>query len=185
MARSGLSGGIRVAAVGLGVLLTAAAAQITIPSPFGGVPFTLTPLAVVLVGAALGSRLGALSQATYVVLGALGFAVFAPSPGLAPGLARLIGPTGGYLLAYPMAACVAGWLAERGWGRRYLTSVGAMVAGMAVIHLGGVCWLAAAYTHSLPAAFFTGSAPFLLPDAGKAVAAAMILPQAWRLLGRS
>jgi biotin transport system substrate-specific component len=174
-----------VAAVGLAVALTAAAAQFTLPSPLTAVPFTLTPLAVILTGAALGSRLGALAQASYVLLGVLGLAVFAPSPVLPPGALRVIGPTGGYLLAYPLAAFVVGRLAERGWGHRYLTSFGAMLAGMAVIHLGGVSWLALAFTNSFSAAVAIGSAQFLVADILKAAAAAMILPQAWRLVGQA
>jgi biotin transport system substrate-specific component len=120
----------------------------------------------------------------YVVLGALGVAVFAPSPTLPPGALRLIGPTGGYLLAYPLAAFVAGWLAECGWGRRYVTSFGAMMAGMLVIHAGGVAWLAAAFTSSLTTAVALGSLQFLIVDTAKAAVAAMILPQAWRIVGR-
>jgi biotin transport system substrate-specific component len=184
VARSSLATPIRAAAIGLGVALTATAAQFTMPIPLTAVPFVFTPLAVVLTGAALGSRLGALTQALYVLIGAMGLAVFAPSPTLPPGLLRVLGPTGGYLLAYPLAAFVAGWLAERGWGRRYLTSLGAMLAGMAVIHIGGVSWLAIAFTHSLPAAIAAGSVQFLAADIMKAAVAALVLPQAWRLAGR-
>jgi len=176
---------VRVAAVALGVAVTAAAAQFTVASPIAAVPFTLTPLAVVLTGAALGSRLGAVTQASYVLLGVLGLAVFAPSPTLPPGALRVIGPTGGYLLAYPLAAYVAGRLAERGWGRRYLTSFGAMLAGMTVIHVGGVAWLAIAYMPSLTTAGLVGSVQFLLVDVLKAAAAALLLPQVWRFIGRS
>jgi biotin transport system substrate-specific component len=182
--RSALATPIRAAAVGLGVVVTAAAAQFTMPLPLTAVPFAFTPLAVVLTGAALGSRLGAVTQALYVLIGAAGVAVFAPSTTLPPGVLRLLGPTGGYLLAYPVAAFVVGWLAERGWGRRYVTALGAMLAGMAVIHLGGVSWLAVAFTHSLPAAAAAGSVQFLAVDIMKAAAAALILPQAWRLVGR-
>ena len=146
-------------------------------------PFTLTPLAVVLTGAALGSRLGSLAQALYVVLGATGMAVFAPSATLPPGLLRLAGPTGGYLLAYPVAAFVVGWLAERGWSRHFLLAFTAMLAGLVVIYAGGVSWLAIAYTHSLQTAVSLGVVQFLLLDVAKTVVAAMLLPQAWRLLG--
>lgn len=173
----------RVAAVALATALTSVAAQFTWPAPFTVVPFTLTPLAVVLTGAALGARLGSLAQVLYVMLGAAGMAVFAPSATLPPGMLRLVGPTGGYLLAYPLAAYVVGYLAERGWGRRYATSFGAMLAGLVVIYAGGVSWLAVAYTHSLTAALTMGLAQFVLLDVAKAVVAAMLLPQAWRLVG--
>lgn len=176
---------LRVAAVALAVVLTAAAAQFTLPLPFTAVPFTLTPLVVMLTGAALGSRLGFLTQVIYLLLGAAGAAVFAPSPALPPGAARLIGPTGGYLLAYPVAAFVTGWLGERGWDRRYVTSLLSMIAGLAIIFAGGVSWLAVAFTHSIGAALATGFVPFVAADLLKAALAATILPSVWRFIGRS
>jgi biotin transport system substrate-specific component len=164
--------------------LTAVAAQFTTPVPFTAVPFTLTPIAVLLSGAVLGSRLGALSQAFYILAGVLGLAVFSPSVTLPPGPARLLGPTGGYLMAYPLAAFITGWLSEHGWDRRYLTSFAAMLAGLGVIYLGGVAWLSVAFTSSPRAAVTAGIAPFLVLDVLKIAAAAMILPQTWRLVGK-
>src|SRR5215813_8280396 len=112
--------GERAGAVAFVTVLTAIAAQISIPLPFTPVPFTFQPM-VVLVGAmALGSRLGMASQ--FLGLGAIGLPVFAASPALSQGVARLFGPTGGYLMAYPFAAFVAGWLAERGFDRHYATA---------------------------------------------------------------
>ena len=163
--------------------LTAAAAQFTTPVPFTAVPFTLTPIAVLLSGAILGSRLGAVSQVMYVLAGAMGLAVFSPSLTLPPGAARVLGPTGGYLMAYPLAAFVTGWLSEQGWDRRYITSFAAMLVGLAVIYAGGVSWLAT-FLPSPGAAVAAGIAPFLLLDVLKVAAASMILPQAWRLIGR-
>ena len=175
---------VRVAAVLLAVGLTAAAAQFTLVLPGTAVPFTLTPLVVMLTGAALGSRLGFAAQALYLAAGAAGAPVFAPSPLLPPGPLRLIGPTGGYLMAYPVAAFVTGWLAERGWDRRYLTSLLSMLAGLAIIFSGGVSWMAIGL-HVPPAvAFFDGFVRFVAADVVKAAIAAMILPQAWKLLGR-
>lgn len=175
----------RVAAVGLAVAVTATSAQFTLALPMTAVPFTLTPMAVLLTGAVLGSRLGALSQVLYVLLGALGLAVFTPSATLPPGILRLVGPTGGYLLAYPLVAFVTGWLCERGWDRRYLSSACAMLAGLAVLYLGGVAWLAIAYTPTFGMAVVLGAAQFVLLDILKIAAAAMILPYAWTLLDRS
>ena len=176
---------LRAAAVGLAVTLTAAAAQFTMPLPFTAVPFTLTPLVVMLTGAALGSRLGFLTQALYLLLGAAGIAVFTPSVTLPPGAARLMGPTGGYLLAYPVAAFVTGWLGEHGWDRRYITSVFSMLAGLSIIFAGGVTWLSLSVTHSIPAALATGFAPFVAADVLKAAVAALVLPAAWTFIGRS
>ena len=185
VADSSLASPIRVAVVGLAVMLTAAAAQFTVPVPFTAVPFVLTPLAVLLSGAALGSRRGCISQALYLLAGVAGAPVFAPSLTLPPGVLRLFGPTGGYLMAYPVAAFVTGWLAERGWDRRYLTSAGAMLIGLAIIFVGGVSWYAVTVTHSLPAAIGGAFLPFVGLDILKVVAAAAILPRAWQILGRS
>ena len=146
-------------------VLTAAAAQISIPLPFTPVPFTLQPMVVLLGGAALGSRLGMYSQVLYLAAGLAGLPVFAASPILPQGLARLLGPTGGYLMSYPFAAFAAGALAERGFDRRFLSSVLAMGAGLAVIFAGGVAWMAWGATPvGLDRALATGLYPFLVAD---------------------
>src|SRR5262245_12847299 len=130
---TGISRGIQVASVLFMAALTAAAAQISIPLPFTAVPLTLQPMVVLLGGLALGSRLGLASQVVYLAAGIAGLPVFAASLTLPPGALRLLGPTGGYLMAYPMAAYVAGYLAERGFDRRYVTSVIAMLVGLSII----------------------------------------------------
>jgi biotin transport system substrate-specific component len=175
----------QAAAVVLVTVLTAIAAQISIPLPFTPVPFTLQPM-VVLVGAmVLGSRLGAASQALYLMLGIAGLPVFAASPLLPQGAARLLGPTGGYLMSYPLAAFVTGWLAERGFDRRYLTSIAAMALGLAIVYAGGVAWLTVASqpARSLGAALAAGVAPFLVPDILKLVVAAGVMPGLWKITG--
>src|ERR1044072_789868 len=133
----GLQTAERVSAVLFVTILTAVAAQITVPLPFTPVPFTFQPMVVLVGAAALGARLGAASQGLYLALGLAGLPVFAASPVLAQGAARPFGPTGGYLMAYPLAAFVAGALAERGFDRRYLTAVLAMTCGLAVVFAGG------------------------------------------------
>jgi biotin transport system substrate-specific component len=179
---------IRAGVVLLMAGLTAAAAQVSIPLPFTPVPFTLTPMVVLLGGAALGSRLGFSAQVLYLLAGLAGLPVFAPSAVLPPGPLRLLGPTGGYLLSYPLAAFVAGYLAERGLDRRYFTSVLAMAAGLAVIFTGGVLWLALFARPAgvgIEAALRTGLFPFLLADVFKILVAAAVMPGLWRLVGRS
>jgi biotin transport system substrate-specific component len=176
----------RAGAVVFITVLTAIAAQISIPLPFTPVPFTFQPMAVLVGAAALGARLGAASQALYLALGIAGLPVFAASPLLPQGVARLFGPTGGYLLSYPVAAFVTGWLAERGLDRRYWTSFAAMLAGLAVVFAGGISWLALA---AQPAAGFaraiaTGLAPFVVADLVKLAAASGIMPALWRVVGR-
>ena len=106
-------------------------------------PFTFQPMVVLVGAAALGARLGMASQILYLALEIAGLPYLA-WPVLPQGAARLFGPTGGYLMAYPLAAFVTGWLSERGFDRRYFTSVAAMACGLAVIFVGGVSWLALA-----------------------------------------
>ena len=182
-ARADVSAAVRAAAVLFATVLTIAAAQVSIPLPFTPVPFTLQPMVVLLAGAALGPRLGLTSQACYLALGLAGLPVFAASAVLPQGIARLFGPTGGYLMSYPLAAFVAGYLAERGFDRRYLTSVVAMGAGLAVVFTVGVAWLAFGVPHAgLSAAIATGLAPFVPADIVKIFLAATVLPAAWRFL---
>jgi biotin transport system substrate-specific component len=178
--------GLRAAAVLFVAVLTAAAAQVSVPLPFTPVPFTLQPMVVLLGGAALGPRLGALSQLVYLAAGAAGLPVFAASAILPQGLARLLGPTGGYLLSYPLAALVTGLLAERGFDRRYFPSVIAMLAGLAVVFTCGVLWLAMtmpAADGRLAAAAALGLYPFVIADLMKVAIAGTVLPAVWRFTG--
>ena len=184
-ARSDMRAAIRAAAVLFVAALTAAAAQVSIPLPFTPVPFTLQPMIVLLGGAALGARLGMASQALYLAAGIAGLPVFAASPVLPQGALRLLGPTGGYLLSYPFAAFVAGALAQRGFDRRYLTSVLAMAAGLVVIFACGVLWLAffaRPAAVGLSVALQTGLYPFLPADIVKLFVAAAVMPALWKLL---
>ena len=148
-------------------------------------------MVVLLGGLALGSRLGSASQILYLAAGIAGLPVFAASAVLPPGPLRLLGPTGGYLMAYPLAAFVTGYLAERGFDRKYVTSVLAMLAGLLVIYSAGVTWLGLfartgeAAAPGVSAAFSTGVYPFIAPDLIKLAIAAGFVPALWRLLGRS
>jgi biotin transport system substrate-specific component len=182
-ARAELHGAFRAVAVLFVTVLTVVAAQVSVPLPFTPVPFTLQPMVVLLGGAALGSRLGMTSQILYIAIGLAGLPVFAASPVLPQGFGRLLGPTGGYLMSYPIAAFVAGYLAERGFDRRYLTSVVAMGAGLAIIFACGVAWMAfGAPRVGLSAAIATGLIPFIPADVVKVCLAATVLPAAWRFL---
>ena len=180
--RSGSSAAIRFASALFIAALTAAAAQISVPLPFTVVPFTLQPMIVLLGGLALGSRMGFLSQGIYLAAGIAGLPVFAASPELPPGLLRLIGPTGGYLMSYPIAAFIVGSLAERGFDRQYATSCLAMLIGLIVIYACGSGWLALSI--GLPAALASGVYPFVVADLMKLLVAAGVLHGLWRLLGR-
>ena len=176
----------RAVAVLFFAALTAAAAQISVPLPFTQVPFTFQPTVVLLSGLVLGPRLGAASQVLYLAAGIAGLPVFAASATLPPGVWRLFGPTGGYLMSYPLAAFVVGALARRGFDRRYLTSIVAMALGLVVIYTCGTVWLAYASVGrtaiGLASAFATGVAPFVIADLVKLAAAAGIVPGLWRLV---
>ena len=174
---------LKLAATLFMMVLTAAAAQISVPLPFTPVPFTFQPMVVLLSGVVLGPELGLLSQVLYLAAGLAGLPVFAASPTLIQGPARLLGPTGGYLMSYPLAAFVAGYLAERRFDRRYLTSVVAMGAGLAIVFAFGISWIAWGAPHSgLSVALASGLYPFLPADVLKVFAAAAVLPAAWRFL---
>ncbi len=182
------SAAVRAGAVALIAVGTAAAAQISVPLPFTPVPLTMQDMVVLIGGAALGSRLGMAAQVLYLAAGIAGLPVFAASTVLPQGPLRLLGPTGGYLLSYPLAAFLTGWLAERGFDRRYSTSVLAMVAGLAVIFTFGVSWLALFARPAgvgFDAALRAGLYPFLLGDLLKVLLGATVLPMVWKLTGRS
>ena len=166
--------------------LTAVAAQISVPLPFTPVPFTFQPMVVLVGAAALGSRLGLASQVLYLAIGIAGLPVFAWSPTLPQGAARLLGPTGGYLMSYPFAAFLTGWLAERGFDRRYLSAVVAMVCGLAVVFTGGVSWLMMGGSRlGLSAALAAGFYPFVVADFAKLLVASGVMPALWRITGRA
>ena len=159
-------------------LLTALAAQLAIPVPWSPVPITGQTFAVLLSGAVLGARRAFLAQALYLAEGAIGLPVFAAG---AAGVSRFLGPTGGYLLAFPCAAAVTGFLCERGWDRRFLTMMAALLAGSVVIFALGLSWL----SRFLPGAqlLSAGLLPFIPGDLIKSALAALAFPAAWRLVG--
>jgi biotin transport system substrate-specific component len=154
--------------VGFAVAL-AVASHVAIPLPGTPVPMTLQPLAVVLAGLWLGPVAGAASMALYVLAGAAGLPVFAPMG--PPGLARLFSVTGGYIIAYPVAAYVTGLVAAK--LPSYLGRVLAAVLGIAAIHIGGLAQLTI-LTGSLERAALLGSLPFLALDVVKAFLAGLL-----------
>ena len=162
-------------------LFLALCAQIAFPLPFTPVPVTLQTLAVLLTGAALGSRRGGLAMIVYLIEGAAGLPVFENGTG---GLVHLLGVTGGYLWAFPVAAFVVGLLCERGLDRRILTSAFAMLPGTLIIYAIGVSWLAIVLHISFVQALSFGLVPFIPGDLLKLVIAAALLPIAWAIVRR-
>ncbi len=161
----------------LGALFVAALAQVKIPLPFTPVPITGQTFAVLLVGAALGGKLGAASLTAYLALGLMGLPFFS---GGASGVQTLFGATGGYLIGFVLAAYLTGALAERGLEREAKTSFLPFLAGSLVIYACGVGWLAFSLG-SLNKALALGLLPFLPGDALKLIAASLALPAAWKL----
>lgn len=166
--------GARILRITLAALAVALSAQVIVPLPFTPIPFTLQPLAVLAVGGLFGAGEGAMALVLYLAVGLLGLPVFA---GGGSGIVRLIGPTGGYLLAFPVAAAITGALTTRRDGR--FASLGRIVlgcvVGMAVIHIGGTAQLA--LLGGDPAlAYRQGFLPFFTGDLIKVgLAAAIVL----------
>jgi biotin transport system substrate-specific component len=182
---------LRLAALVIaGSLFIAASARISLPLPFSPVPVTGQTLAILLVGALYGARGGSLTVMTYLGEGAMGLPVFA---GGAAGPAQLIGPTAGYLWAFPIAAFVVGALAARGPGAfRFVTTFLALVLAESLIFAGGVGWLARFLHVDLARAADLGLWPYLPGDLAKVVLVAIALPSGratlervgWGSLGR-
>ena len=164
--------------IAAGSVLMTVSAKLTVP--FWPVPLSMQTFAALLIGAAYGWRLGGITVLAYLAQGAMGVPVFA---GAGAGLPYLLGPTGGYLLGFAIGAVVVGWLAERGWDRRVLTTLAAMVIGNLVIYALGVGWLTT-IVGSVERAFALGLVPFLLGDALKIALATALLPYAWSLIQR-
>ena len=158
-------------------LFIAACAQFTIH--IGPIPITGQTFAVLLTGMLLGSRLGAAAVIAYLIEGAIGLPFFA---GGGAGLVRFLGPTAGYLVAFPAAAFIVGAFAEHGWDKRYPTAVAAMAIGSAIIFLGGWAWFAILTNTAPVAAFKLAVLPFLLGDVIKIALGAAVLPTGWALL---
>jgi biotin transport system substrate-specific component len=151
-------------------LLVALCAHITIPLPFTPVPLTVQNFGVLLVGLLLGSRRGFAALALYLAEGAMGMPVFSPiGPG---GIAQLLGPTGGFLLAYPLVAWLAGYVMEHGRKSFARAAIGGLL-GEVVLFTGGLIWLAV-LTHSVAQAFRWGLYWFLFAEVIKVMVATVV-----------
>jgi biotin transporter BioY len=154
-------------------LFTGLMAHIQIPLPFTPVPITGQTFAVLLCGALLGARLGTASMLLYITEGAVGLPVFAAAKGAT---------TYGYLAGFVAAALIVGWFADLGWTKDLPRTIVAMIAGEIAIYFFGLLWLA----HFVPPTKVLdfGLYPFLIGDAIKLAAAAIVLPAGWRLSRR-
>ena len=157
-----------------GSALIALGAQISLPVPFSPVPITLQTLALALVVALLGTRGGTLAAVAYLAEGAAGLPVFAPAGRFYPGFAFFFGPTGGYLIAFPIAAFVTGWLFDRGLWHGFAARALAILIGSLAVLAGGAVWLQ--HFVGWSNAFALGVAPFLIGDFAKTLVAAAAAP---------
>jgi len=158
-------------------LLTALSAQIVIPT--GRVPITAQTFAVLLTGALLGSRLGAITMIVYLIEGASGLPFFS---GGTSTLAHVMGPYGGYLIAFPAAAFVTGAFAEHGWDRRFFTAAIAMAIGSAIILFSGWLWYSFIVHTSPLLMLFDTVLKFIPGEIIKICLAAAVLPSGWKLI---
>jgi biotin transport system substrate-specific component len=162
----------------LGSLLMWASAKVQVP--MWPVPMTMQSFVVLVIGMGYGSRLGAATIGFYLLEGALGLPVFAGTPEKGIGLAYMMGPTGGYLVGFLLAAGAVGWLAERGWDRTLPLAVIAMIIGTVLLFVPGVAWLAVLIGFSKAVA--AGVTPFLVASVVKLALAAAVMPLAWRAI---
>lgn len=158
-------------------LLTALSAQVVIP--IGPIPITGQTFAVLLTGMLLGSRLGAITMIAYLVEGASGLPFFSGGHG---GLLHLMGPSGGYLIAFPAAAFITGAFAEHGWDRKFLTAAAAMAIGSLVIMLSGWMWFSLVMRTSPAITLLATVLKFVPGDIIKIALAAAVLPSGWKLI---
>lgn len=165
-----------------GILFLAIAAKIKVP--MWPVPITMGTFAVLTMGAAYGARLGLVTILGYMIVGAIGFDVFAGSSAEKFGLTYMMGGTGGYLVGYVLAVLALGALAQRGWDRSVPKMAGAMLIGNALIYVPGLIWLGMLYGWDKPILQW-GLTPFLIGDAIKLALAALILPAAWKMVAKA
>jgi biotin transport system substrate-specific component len=167
-----------------GSALVAICAQIALPLYFTPVPLSLQPFAVLLLGLLLSPRLAAATLAAYLAEGAMGLPVFAPSVTMTTGLAHLLGPTGGYLLAYPLAAPLISTLWRRSRGGFTAAALSATAGNLAILACGAL-WMAAITHAAIQAVLTLAVVPFLPGDALKIVTAAALAAGAQRLRRRA
>ncbi len=171
---------LRYGAIALiSTLMLTASAKIQVP--FWPVPMTMQTFVVLFLGAALGSRLGAAVVALYLLQGAMGLPVFAGTPEKGLGLAYMMGPTGGYLVGFVVAAFIVGWLAERGWQSVPRLFVSMFIGHVAILGL-GYLWLAVLI--GADKAWIAGVVPFFAATLFKTALGAAVVPALWQLTKR-
>ncbi|KPU84471.1 acetyl-COA carboxylase [Marinosulfonomonas sp. PRT-SC04] len=165
-----------------GIAALAISAKIMVPML--PVPMSMGTFAVLTIGAAYGARLGLVTIIGYMLIGMLGFDVFAKSTADLNGISYMMGSTGGYLVGFVLATLALGLLAARGWDRSPVKMAAALLLGNALIYIPGVLWLGVLYGFDKPLLAW-GLTPFLIGDAVKLALAAILLPALWKMVGRA
>lgn len=173
--RAGFATQVLLALAATGLLAVSAKVQV----PFWPVPMTMQSLVVLVIGAAFGWRLGAVTVLAYLAEGAMGLPVFA---GAAAGPAYIAGPTGGYLAGFVLAAAITGFLAEKGYTRSVPGALAVMAIGHVVLFVPGYLWLATLF--GAERAYLGGVAPFYYATLLKTALGAALLPAAWWAVGK-
>ena len=174
----------QAAMVVLGIMALAIMAKVKVP--MWPVPITMGTFAVLTIGATYGPRLGLTTILGYMIIGALGFDVFAGSSAETAGLTYMMGGTGGYLVGYVLATLALGFAARAGWDRSVILMAVALLVANALIYLPGVAWLSVLYEgKTLAWAGEVGLVPFLIGDALKLGLAALLVPGLWKLIGNA
>ena len=166
----------------VGIVMLVLFSKIKIPIWPSPVPINLATLSVLTIGLTYGPKLGLTTVFGYLMLGTLGFDVFANSSAKVNGMEYMLGSTGGYLFGYLLATIALGFLARAGWDRNLFKIVFALIIGNALIYIPGIFWLAELYTWNKPILAW-GLTPFLIGDALKILLAALVIPSIWKFIG--
>ena len=172
----------RLTLVVVGIFILTLFSKIKIPIWPSPVPINLATLSVLTIGLTYGPKLGLMTIFGYLILGTLGFDVFANSSAKVNGMEYMLGSTGGYLFGYLLATIALGFLARAGWDRNVFKIVLALIIGNALIYIPGIFWLAELYTWNKPILAW-GLTPFLIGDALKILLATLVIPSMWRIIG--
>jgi biotin transport system substrate-specific component len=172
----------RLTLVVVGIFILALFSKIKIPIWPSPVPINLATLSVLTIGLTYGPKLGLTTVFGYLIIGTLGFDIFANSSAKVNGMEYMLGSTGGYLFGYLLATIALGFLARAGWDRNVFKIVLALIIGSVLIYIPGIFWLAKLYTWNKPILAW-GLTPFLIGDALKILLATLVIPSIWKFIG--
>jgi|TARA_B110000240_G_scaffold172489_1_gene197583 biotin transport system substrate-specific component len=172
----------RLTLVVVGIFILALFSKIKIPIWPSPVPINLATLSVLTIGLTYGPKLGLTTVFGYLIIGTLGFDIFANSSAKVNGMEYMLGGTGGYLFGYLLATIALGFLARAGWDRNVFKIVLALIIGSVLIYIPGIFWLAKLYTWNKPILAW-GLTPFLIGDALKILLATLVIPSIWKFIG--